>query len=194
MALIEARGEVVGKDALMTRVWPDRVVEENNLQAHISALRRAFGADWDLIRTIAGRGYQFTGEIRVPSASPDERVDARLAAAQRAAGLPPANLPVPVSELIGRDDEVAEVVNLIGAHRLVTLGEFGAVNRVMLQSEAWAIHGPWLRERPGRLWPTPPTTTPQAGAFMGAGDYVHAARRRLEMIAAVEEARSRAFR
>jgi DNA-binding winged helix-turn-helix (wHTH) protein len=36
MALIEAHGTVVGKDALMTRVWPDRIVEENNLQAQIS--------------------------------------------------------------------------------------------------------------------------------------------------------------
>jgi len=71
--------------------------------------------------------------------------------------------------------------------RLPTLGEFGAVNRVILQSEAWAIHGPWLRERPGdygrlarrRLLP---------GAFISAGDYVQAARRRLEMIAAVEAA------
>jgi len=35
MALIEARGAIVSKDALMTRVWPDRVVEENNLQAQI---------------------------------------------------------------------------------------------------------------------------------------------------------------
>jgi aspartyl-tRNA(Asn)/glutamyl-tRNA(Gln) amidotransferase subunit A len=70
---------------------------------------------------------------------------------------------------------------------LPTLGEFGAVNRVILQSEAWAIHGTWLRERPGdygqlarrRLLP---------GAFISAGDYVHAARRRLEMIVAVEDA------
>ena len=68
---------------------------------------------------------------------------------------------------------------------LPTLGEFGAVNRVILQSEAWSIHAPWLGERPGdygmlarrRLMP---------GAFMGAGDYVLASRRRLEMIAAVE--------
>ena len=73
MALIEASGAVVSKDALMNRVWPDRIVEENNLQAQISALRRAFGADRDLIRTIAGRGYQFTGEIRTVSASPDAR-------------------------------------------------------------------------------------------------------------------------
>jgi DNA-binding winged helix-turn-helix (wHTH) protein len=40
MALIGSRGEIVGKDALMARVWPDRVVEENNLHSHISALRR----------------------------------------------------------------------------------------------------------------------------------------------------------
>ena len=42
MALIEARGAVIGKDTLMARVWPDRVVEENNLQAHIVALRKAW--------------------------------------------------------------------------------------------------------------------------------------------------------
>src|SRR3954447_14558175 len=71
--------------------------------------------------------------------------------------------------------------------RLPTLTEFGAVNRIILQSEAWAIHGPWLRERPGdygqlarrRLLP---------GAFLAAGDYVQAQRRRLEMIASVEAA------
>ena len=38
MALVEARGAVVSKDALMARVWPDRIVEENNLQfAHRTA-------------------------------------------------------------------------------------------------------------------------------------------------------------
>ena len=65
MALIEARGAVVSKDALMARVWPDRVVEENALQVQISALRAAFGAERELIRTVSGRGYQFTGEIRI---------------------------------------------------------------------------------------------------------------------------------
>src|ERR1700704_2869690 len=69
MALIEAAGAAVSKDAVMHRVWPDRIVEENSLQAQIAALRRALGADRDLIRTIAGRGYQFTGDIRTVSAS-----------------------------------------------------------------------------------------------------------------------------
>ncbi|HJZ16047.1 MAG TPA: winged helix-turn-helix domain-containing protein, partial [Stellaceae bacterium] len=60
MALIEASGAVVDKNTLMNLVWPDRIVEDNSLQAQISALRKAFAADRDLIRTIAGRGYQFT--------------------------------------------------------------------------------------------------------------------------------------
>src|SRR5271166_4017700 len=72
MALIDARGAVVSKDALMARVWPGRVVEENNLQTQIAALRATFGAERELIRTVSGRGYQFTGEIRILSANQDE--------------------------------------------------------------------------------------------------------------------------
>src|SRR5258705_7222643 len=71
MALIEARGAVVSKDALMDRVWPSRIVEENALQAQIMVLRKAFGTDRELIHTVSGRGYQFTGEIGV--LPPDER-------------------------------------------------------------------------------------------------------------------------
>jgi len=55
MALIDARGTVLGNDELMSRVWPDRVVEGNNLPAQIAVLRQVFGADRDLIRTVAGR-------------------------------------------------------------------------------------------------------------------------------------------
>ena|SRR5260221_11520172 len=76
MALIEASGAVVDKNTLMNRVWPDRIVEENSLQAQISALRKAFAADRDLIRTIAERGYQFTGVIRTLSARPDPHATA----------------------------------------------------------------------------------------------------------------------
>src|SRR5271155_1430288 len=97
IALIEARGSVVGKDALMARVWADRVVETHNLEAQISALRAAFGADRDLIRTVARRGYQFTGEIREPLGSPEEGSGTGSAAAQPVPGLPPTNLPAPVS-------------------------------------------------------------------------------------------------
>src|ERR1700757_2841479 len=91
MALIDAQGSVVSKNALMGRVWPDRIVEENNLQIQISALRAAFGADRDLIRTIAGRGYQFTGEIRIASAGPDRRRGS--AAVEPEAPLSPGHVP-----------------------------------------------------------------------------------------------------
>src|ERR1700737_1700569 len=70
MALIEGQGAVVSKDALMGRVWPNRIVEESSLQVQISALRNALGADRDLIRTISRRGYQFTGEPRPIGAAP----------------------------------------------------------------------------------------------------------------------------
>src|SRR5271165_3564416 len=106
MALIEAHGAVVSKNALMTRVWPDRIVEENNLQWQISALRAAFGADRNLIRTVDGRGYQFTVEIDTVYGSPEADVGTAIAAAQpdhrdarpdegTPKGLPPTNLPAP---------------------------------------------------------------------------------------------------
>ena len=91
IALIEARGTILSKDELMSRVWPDQVVEENSLAAQIYVLRKAFGADRHLIRTVAGRGYQFTGEIRATS--------------ETVAGPPPSrmtNLPEALSELIGQ--------------------------------------------------------------------------------------------
>src|SRR6516162_8441330 len=65
MALVEAPGAVVGKDELLRLVWQGRIVEENRLAGEIVALRKAFGADRGLIRTVSRRGYQFTGEIRI---------------------------------------------------------------------------------------------------------------------------------
>jgi predicted ATPase/DNA-binding winged helix-turn-helix (wHTH) protein len=130
-ALIEARGAVVAKDALMRRVWSGLVVEENNLQSHIAALRGVLGPDRDLIRTVSGRGYQFTGEIRTLPEGGDER--ARLGPEKaESEALAPTNVPEPVSELIGRDDELAEVVNLMGAHRLVTLSGAGGIGKTRL--------------------------------------------------------------
>src|SRR5258707_14661660 len=119
MVLIEASGAVVGKDALMHRVWPDRIVEENNLQAQISALRRAFGADRDLIRTIAGRGYQFTGEIRTVSASPNAQATAGGPHPAAPPPPPPPQLPQPGSQLSGRAADLDEILDISAAHRLL---------------------------------------------------------------------------
>src|SRR3954452_10926729 len=108
MALIEARGAVLSKDELMAAVWPDRVVEENNLQWQVSSLRAALGPDRGLIRTVPGRGDQFAGEARLVPESMDGQAEAgvpsaAVEAAQPSTNRPGTNLPMSVSELIGRD-------------------------------------------------------------------------------------------
>jgi DNA-binding winged helix-turn-helix (wHTH) protein len=135
MALIEGQGAVVTKDALMGRVWPNRIVEESSLQVQISALRNAFGADRNLIRTISGRGYQFTGEIRTVAANLHTQAVAGTAMTVPAPPRPPKNLPEPVSVLIGRDDEFEEILGLTAAHRLVTLIVAGGIGKTRLGLE-----------------------------------------------------------
>ena len=67
MTLIEAPGAAVSKEALMARVWSGRNIKA----AQMAALRAAFRAERTLIRTVLGRGYQFTGKIRILLASLD---------------------------------------------------------------------------------------------------------------------------
>src|SRR3984893_18884742 len=59
--LVEKDGALVSKEEIMRRVWPNTIVEENNLQVHIAAIRKALGADRDRIVTVPGRGYRMTG-------------------------------------------------------------------------------------------------------------------------------------
>src|SRR6201987_424186 len=126
MALIEARGAVVSREALMARAWQGRIIAGNSLPAQIAALRAAFGVDRTLIRTVSGRGYQFTGEARILSASP-EQAGAGGAPAALAPSPPPTNVPEPVSELIGREEELSEILNLVPTPRLVTLTGAGGI-------------------------------------------------------------------
>ncbi|MFO1085075.1 MAG: amidase [Reyranellaceae bacterium] len=86
-------------------------------------------------------------------------------------------------------DHVARTLQLEGMDvrdvTLPSLDEFRAINRVILQSEAWAIHEAWLQQRPGDYGQLARRQL-MTGAFFTAGDYTHAARRRLEMTAEVE--------
>lgn len=65
--LVQHQGEVVEKEELMRALWPDTIVEENNLSQNISTLRRVLGqgqADSRFILTVPGRGYRFVAELR----------------------------------------------------------------------------------------------------------------------------------
>lgn len=66
IALLECRGELVSKQYLMARVWPNVFVEPANLTVHMSALRRALRDGRDghrFIVNIPGRGYRFVGSV-----------------------------------------------------------------------------------------------------------------------------------
>ena len=70
IVLLERPGDLVGRQELMARVWPDVFVEPANLTVHISALRRMLrdGRDGNrFIINIPGRGYSFVAPVEVPS-------------------------------------------------------------------------------------------------------------------------------
>jgi TolB-like protein len=67
--LLERPDEVIGKEELFEAVWPGLMVEENTLQVHISALRKAL--DTGTIMTVHGRGYKYAGPRPVVDASPN---------------------------------------------------------------------------------------------------------------------------
>jgi DNA-binding winged helix-turn-helix (wHTH) protein/TolB-like protein/Tfp pilus assembly protein PilF len=67
LALVEAKGQVLDKDELMRRVWPDTIVEESNITVYISTLRKALGEnpqEHRYIVTVPGRGYSFVAKVK----------------------------------------------------------------------------------------------------------------------------------
>src|SRR5580693_7502168 len=101
-ALVERAGEVVGKEQLIARAWPQTFVEESNLKIQMSALRRALGdgqAGNRYVITVPGRGYNLVVPVR--------REETLRAASAPSAPTTPHNLPFAVTRMIGRDDAVA---------------------------------------------------------------------------------------
>jgi TolB-like protein/tetratricopeptide (TPR) repeat protein len=94
VTLIEHRDRVVSKTELLDRVWPGVVVEENNLQVHISALRKVLGSQ--AVATIPGRGYRFTATLGAP-------LPAQGAPLSAACGHDPASIAVLPFVSIGAD-------------------------------------------------------------------------------------------
>jgi TolB-like protein/DNA-binding winged helix-turn-helix (wHTH) protein/Flp pilus assembly protein TadD len=69
--LVEHYDTVLDKERLMEAVWPDSIVEENNLTQNISTLRRVFGetpGSRQYIATVPGRGYRFVAKIKTREA------------------------------------------------------------------------------------------------------------------------------
>ncbi|HKX07477.1 MAG TPA: winged helix-turn-helix domain-containing protein, partial [Stellaceae bacterium] len=132
--LVQSPGELVSKDDLMARVWSKAIVEDNTLQVHISAIRRALGDDRAILKTVSGRGYRLLGtwtsrQESVP-AKPDTLERARTATHALAT-----NVPVAASALIGREAAVQQLQDLLSAYRVVTLTGPGGIGKTVLAAE-----------------------------------------------------------
>jgi predicted ATPase/DNA-binding winged helix-turn-helix (wHTH) protein len=125
IVLVEAAGQVVGRDELIASVWKKVVVDEGSLRVHVAALRRALGDDGDIRRYIVnvpGRGYSFVGDV-----SP-------LAPASVTGTWPKpdavrSHLPQLLVNVVGRDDAIREVGSMVAEHRLVTVVGAGGVGK-----------------------------------------------------------------
>ncbi len=118
LLLVKANGELLTKDHLLDSVWSGAVVDENNLQAQMSAIRRALGSDRDMIRTEFGLGYRLVTKQNNDVAA--ERVLDK--SATRA-------LPIPLTSLLGRDIELRELNGLFDRSRLLTIVGSGGVGK-----------------------------------------------------------------
>ena len=68
IVLLERPGELVSKQELIARVWPNTLVDPTNLAVHVSALRRRLrdGRDGNrFIINIPGRGYRFVASVEI---------------------------------------------------------------------------------------------------------------------------------
>lgn len=125
MALVERRERIVGKNELLDLVWPGLVVEENNLQVHISALRKVCGPP--VISTIPGRGYRFTALLDADVTSSNTTSNTTDEPAQI-----PHNLPHQRSHFIGREAALAQCARLMPQLQLLTFTGIGGCGKTRL--------------------------------------------------------------
>jgi len=115
LALVERRGGLVSKEALLDEVWPGLVVEEANVHVQVSLLRKLLGSQ--TIATVAGLGYRF--------ALPVERVE-------RVGETPVHNLPAERTRFIGREAALVDCSRLLQDVRLLTLTGIGGCGKTRL--------------------------------------------------------------
>src|SRR6202140_2989243 len=121
VALVDRAGHLVTKDDLLEQVWPKMVVEEAALHVQVSALRKVLGTD--AITTVSGRGYQFTLPVTKGGGEAN-----RVSRSKH-------NLPYQLTSFVGREQEIAQLKELLTANRLVTLTGTGGAGKTRLAIE-----------------------------------------------------------
>jgi predicted ATPase/DNA-binding winged helix-turn-helix (wHTH) protein len=142
--LAQSAGELVTKDELMDRVWPGAIVNDNALQMHISAVRKALGAHRAMLKTESGRGYRLLGTWTAR----DQGVVApqQLRVFEKT---PATNIPAVATDLIGRSTAIQRLRDLASAYRVVTLTGPGGIGKTTLAVE---VAGGLLAAFEGGTW------------------------------------------
>jgi len=142
LALVERPGEVVSKEDLIARVWPQTCVEEGNLRVHIGALRKVLGdlRGGHYVENVVGRGYSFVAPVRriAPPAG-------RMASPVAVTSMPPAAhapaphadgepqpLPLLHTRIVGRDDVRRHLAAQVTERRLITIVGPGGMGKTTL--------------------------------------------------------------
>ena len=124
LALAERPGRLVGKRALMDLVWPGLVVQENNLAAQVSALRKVVGDA--VIATIPGRGYRFVAHPEPSVATREPAPITAVASSLRT------NLPFEPPAMLGRERDLDALRALVDGHRMVSVVGAGGIGKSLL--------------------------------------------------------------
>ncbi len=131
--LIAQSPRAVSKQELLDEVWPDVVVEEENVKNVVFEIRDALGADRDAIQTVQRFGYAFTGDLRSPLAA------ARLVGEDRVYSLRPGD------NVIGRDSASMISIEATGVsrrHARITVADCSAT-----LEDLGSKNGTWRNEQ-----------------------------------------------
>jgi TolB-like protein len=138
LALLTRPNELVEKSVLFDAVWPGVVVEENTLQVHVSALRKAVGSD--LITTVHGRGYKYAGPVPVKLAHSGNSASDDTARKPIIAVLPFENLSGDPEQLYFADGISGDIIDRLSRFRIISVigqnSSFALRNSTAVISEA----------------------------------------------------------
>jgi TolB-like protein len=118
--LLAKPNELIDKSVLFAAVWPGLAVEENTLQVHVSALRKALGPD--LIATIHGRGYKYAGPVPTEvAARASAAASEKIVRKPMVAVLPFANLSGDPEQLYFADGITGDIIDRLSRFRILSV-------------------------------------------------------------------------
>jgi len=129
--LAAANGELVSREELLARVWPDQTIDDSAIRVHLSALRKVLGPVNDgnqVIVNEAGRGYRL--------ALPVDQNDIANTQAAQTDDASRINLPTRIDAIIGRDQTIATLAEELVARRLITVAGPGGMGKTTVGVEA----------------------------------------------------------